>query len=81
MLRDAEPQPVRLSDYLPPDWLVDTVDLDVRLHPTATRVIAKLALRPNPEGRAGSPIVLDGDELTLKSVTLDGTRWPATVMR
>jgi len=73
MLRDAEPQPVRLSDYLPPDWLVDTVDLDVRLHPTATRVIAKLALRPNPEGRAGSPIVLDGDELTLKSVTLDGT--------
>ena len=74
MLRDAEPQPVRLSDYLPPDWLVDTVDLDVRLHPTATRVIAKLALRPNPEGRAGSPIVLDGDELTLKSVTLDGTK-------
>ena len=72
MPRDAEPQYVRLSDYLPPDWLVDTVHLDVRLHPTATRVTARLALRPNPQGREGSPIVLDGDELTLKSVVLDG---------
>lgn len=72
MLRDAEPQPVRLSDYRPPDWLVDTVHLDVRLHPTATRVVARLALRPNPDGRAGSPIVLDGDGLVLKAVALDG---------
>ncbi|ADH88073.1 aminopeptidase N [Ancylobacter novellus DSM 506] len=72
MPRDAVPQPVRLSDYRPPDWLVDTVDLDVRLHPTATRVIARLGLRPNPEGREGSAITLDGDELALKAVTLDG---------
>ncbi len=72
MLRDAEPQPVRLADYRPPDWLVDTVDLDIRLDPTATRVIARLTMRPNPEGREGSPIVLDGDELTLKSIALDG---------
>ncbi|TSJ62206.1 aminopeptidase N [Starkeya sp. 3C] len=73
MPRDAVPQPVRLSDYRPPDWLVDTVHLDVRLHPTATRILARLALRPNPEGREGSPIVLDGDELSLKSIALDGT--------
>ncbi|GLK69933.1 aminopeptidase N [Ancylobacter dichloromethanicus] len=72
MSRDAVPQPVRLGDYRPPDWLVDTVHLDVRLHPTAARIVARLALRPNPEGREGSPIVLDGDELNLKSVTLDG---------
>jgi aminopeptidase N len=72
MLRDAEPQPVRLADYRPPDWLVDTVDLDIRLDATATRIKARLALRPNPRGREGSPIVLDGDELTLKSITLDG---------
>lgn len=72
MPRDAVPQPVRLSEYRPPDWLVDTVHLDVRLHPTATRILARLAMRPNPEGREGSPIVLDGDELALKSVTLDG---------
>lgn len=73
MSRDAVPQPVRLGDYRPPDWLVDTVHLDVRLHPTAARIVARLALRPNPEGREGSPIVLDGDELNLKSLALDGT--------
>ncbi|QFR31750.1 aminopeptidase N [Ancylobacter sp. TS-1] len=72
MPRDAVTQPVRLSDYRPPDWLVDTVHLDVRLHPTATRILARLAMRPNPQGREGSPIVLDGDELSLKSLALDG---------
>ncbi|WP_428029288.1 aminopeptidase N [Ancylobacter sp.] len=72
MPRDADPQPVRLGDYRPPDWLVDTVHLDVRLHPNAARIVARLAMRPNPEGREGSPIVLDGDELNLTSLTLDG---------
>ncbi|MDQ0509776.1 aminopeptidase N [Ancylobacter amanitiformis] len=73
MSRDAEPQPVRLSDYRPPDWLVDTVHLDIRLDRHATRVMARLAMRPNPDGREGSPIALDGDELVLKAVSLDGT--------
>ncbi|MFT0861559.1 aminopeptidase N [Ancylobacter sp. G4_0304] len=72
MSSTTEPQPIRLSDYRPPDWLVDTVDLDVRLHPSATRILARLAMRPNPAGRPGSPIVLDGDELVLKAVSLDG---------
>ncbi|MCB4768891.1 aminopeptidase N [Ancylobacter sp. Lp-2] len=72
MMRDADPKPVRLADYRPPDWLVDTVDLDIGLHPTATTIRARLAMRPNPLGREGSPIVLDGDELVLKSLALDG---------
>ena len=28
-------QPIRLKDYRPPDWLVDTVSLDIMLHATA----------------------------------------------
>ena len=28
MMRTEEPRPVRLSEYRPPDWLVETVDLD-----------------------------------------------------
>ena len=31
MMRTEEPRPVRLSEYRPPDWLVETVDLDVKL--------------------------------------------------
>ena len=44
-------QPIRLKDYRPPDWLVDTVSLDVSLHPTAARVRATLALKPEPQQR------------------------------
>ncbi|KMO44092.1 aminopeptidase N [Methylobacterium tarhaniae] len=63
---------VRLADYRPSDYLIDRVDLDVRLHPTETRVTATLALRPNPAGEPGAPLVLDGDELTLLAIALDG---------
>jgi aminopeptidase N len=71
-MRTEEPRPVRLEDYRPPDWLVKTVDLDVSLHPTATRVLARLTLEPNPQGAPGAPVVLDGDGLTLKSIVRDG---------
>jgi len=64
-------QPIRLADYRQPDWLVDTVHLDVSLHPNATRVRATLALRPNPQVPA-APLVLDGDEVSLTSLKIDG---------
>jgi aminopeptidase N len=64
-------QPIRLKDYRPPDWLVDTVSLDVSLHPTVTKVRATLSLRPNPNN-AAAPLVLDGDGLSLVSLKLDG---------
>jgi len=71
-MRDAEPQPIRLADYRPPEWLVDQVHLDVALHPTQTRVTSRLALRRNPNGSAGAPVILEGDGLTLVRVALDG---------
>src|SRR5471030_2576328 len=72
MMRTEEPRPVRLSEYRPPDWLVETVDLDVKLHPTQTPVRATLKLKPNPEAGAPAPLVLDGDGLTLISLKIDG---------
>ena len=68
-------QPVRLKDYRPPDWLVETVSLDIVLHPTAARIRATLALKPNPRN-ASAPLVLDGDGLSLASLTLDGEILP-----
>mgnify|MGYP003335442028 CR=1 FL=1 len=65
-------QPVRLADYRAPDFLIDTVHLDVHLAGAQTRVTAKLALRRNPKGRAHAPLNLDGDELNVLSVTLNG---------
>jgi len=74
-MRTEEPRPVRLEDYRPPDWRIGTVELDVVLHPTATTVRAKLSVSPNGAG-APAPLVLDGDELTLRSIRLDGKPLP-----
>lgn len=71
-MRDPEPRVIRLSEYRPTDWLIEHVDLDVKLHPAATHVIANLKIRPNPEGRANEPLVLDGDELELENLLIDG---------
>ncbi len=75
-MRTEEPRPVRLQDYRPPDWLIETVDLDVSLDPNATKVHAKLKLKPNIAG-APAPLVLDGEELRLVSLHLDGKPLPA----
>jgi aminopeptidase N len=64
-------QSIRLKDYRPPDWLVETVHLDVTLHPTQSKVRATIAFKPNPDTPA-APLVLDGDGLTLQSLKLDG---------
>ncbi|GGH14048.1 aminopeptidase N [Alsobacter metallidurans] len=71
-MRTDAATPVRLEDYRPTDYLIDTVSLDVRLHATATVVRAELGIRPNPAGVAGAALRLDGDELELLSITLDG---------
>ncbi|MEH3117367.1 MAG: aminopeptidase N [Methylorubrum populi] len=71
-MRTETPPTVHLEDYRPSDHLIDRVELDVRLDPHDTRVTATLALRPNPAGRAGAPLVLDGDDLTLLALDLDG---------
>jgi aminopeptidase N len=72
-MRTDVAQPVRLADYRVPDYLIDRVALDVALHPTATRVVARLDIRPNPAGRPGAPLLLDGDGLNAKRIELDGT--------
>ncbi|HSH43323.1 MAG TPA: aminopeptidase N, partial [Arenicellales bacterium] len=68
----AEKQPVtvRLEDYRPPEFLIDHVDLVFRLDPGNTRVKSRLSCRRN--GSHDLPLRLDGEELELLSVSLDG---------
>ena len=75
-MRTEEARPVRLEDYRQPDWVVETVELDVKLDPAATRVRATLALRPNVNGAAPAPLTLDGDGLDLRELKLDGATLP-----
>ncbi len=69
-MRTDTPQPIRLSDYRPPAFLIDEVRLDFNLEPNATRVKATMALRRN--GAAGEALVLNGERLKLISVSLNG---------
>jgi aminopeptidase N len=70
---DTAPQPTRLADYRPPDFLVDAVELAFDLDPGDTRVAAHLRLSRNPQGAsADAPLRLDGDEIELVSLALDG---------
>jgi len=71
-MRTDTAQPVRLSDYRAPDYLIEAVDLDIKLHLNATHVRARLSVRPNPLRRPGAPLVLDGDGLKAAMVLLDG---------
>ena len=72
-MKPASPRPRRLKDYRPPAYLVDHVDLDVQLDPTATRVHAALTIRRNPAvGKDAGPLVLDGELLSLDGIALNG---------
>ena len=55
-MRTDTPQPIRLSDYRPPAFLIDEVQLDFDLQPTATRVKARLTRPPQrrPRRAAGA---------------------------
>ena len=73
-MKSDTPKPVLLADYRPPDFLIDTVDLDIVLDPTRTRVTSKLTLRRNPKTKvsAKAPLKLDGELLELESILLNG---------
>ena len=71
-MRTSVGQPVRLVDYRVPDYLIDSVELDISLDRHATRVVSTLAMRPNPAGARDVALTLDGDELVFVSAELDG---------
>ncbi|HML91777.1 aminopeptidase N [Methyloceanibacter sp.] len=61
-----------LADYAPPDYLIRQVSLDVRLAPKDARVASTLSIEPNADTAAGTPLVLDGEALTLERVAVNG---------
>ncbi len=73
-LRGGQPRrPVLRGDYRPPVWLVDQVELDIRLDPDRSEVFARLALRRNPASQdRQAPLILNGVDLTTLAVAVDG---------
>ena len=72
-MREATPQTVYLKDYTPPDYLIDSVDLNFALDKEKTRVISRLTMRRNPQSQDESTtLTLLGEDIILLSVALDG---------
>ncbi|MBN2872836.1 MAG: aminopeptidase N [Halothiobacillaceae bacterium] len=73
-MTERQAHTIRLADYRPPAYLVDHVDLTFELAPHGTRVVSELTCRrnANSDGDGPSPLWLDGDDLELESVSLDG---------
>ena len=70
-MREPQPKTIYLKDYTPPPFRVDDVELDVDIRDDHAVVKAKLAIRRN--GGSG-PLVLDGAEIELISVSVDGSK-------
>ncbi len=72
-MREPAAKTIYLKDYAPPAFLISTIDLDIDIRDEHAQVRSTLALARNPKAAdAHAPLVLDGDEITLESVTLDG---------
>ncbi|WP_099827263.1 aminopeptidase N [Oceaniglobus indicus] len=71
-MKDSAPVAIQLADYRPFSHLIDSVHLTFRLDPAATRVLSRIAFRPNPAATPGDRLRLDGEGLTLISAAIDG---------
>ncbi|KAJ0482721.1 putative cytosol alanyl aminopeptidase [Helianthus annuus] len=65
------PKEIFLKDYKLPEYYFDTVDLSFSLGEEKTIVSAKISVVPRVDG-AASPLVLDGVDLKLISVKING---------
>lgn len=67
------PQTIRLCDYKPPAFLIDTVELDIEFLSGEAQVGARLSVRRNPlAGTPDAPLQLDGEDLALLAISLNG---------
>ena len=71
-MRVEDGQTIFLKDYAPSPYLVERVELDVTVNPGVSSVRALLTIVPRDGTTPGTPLVLDGDELNLRSIAIDG---------
>ncbi|MBH3119968.1 aminopeptidase N [Serratia ureilytica] len=70
-----QPQAKYRHDYRAPDYTTTDIDLDFSLDAETTRVTAVSKIKR--QGAADAPLVLDGEDLTLVSIQVDGQPWSA----
>ena len=77
-MREPTPKTIHLKDYTPPAFLVSTVELEIEIRDEDAIVRARLMLNRNPDAaESAAPLVLNGDELELQSIAIDGKKLAA----
>ncbi len=71
-MRTEDSKPVRLEEYEPPSFLIDSVELEFDLDPNRTKVRSKLSVRRNTDTQYDGTLRLNGEDLELLSVKLNG---------
>ena len=71
-MRQDTGQIFKIEDYQPSDYLIPETKLTFELQPEATIVTAQFQFERRKGVEAGTPLVLDGDELSLVRLELDG---------
>jgi len=73
-MKDAQPRTIFLKDYKVPPFLIDETVLHFDLYEERAIVVSRMKMRRNPESDTDSSVLLlNGVDLELKSLVLDGT--------
>ena len=71
-MKTEAPITIHLKNYQAPAWLVDAVDLRFNILEAHTEVFARLTVRRNPARTDKAPLMLDGEDMKLKQLVVDG---------
>ena len=71
-MKDPNPNTIYLKDYAQPAYCITNVDLVFNLEEEQTQVSSTLSLSKNESISGEQPLVLQGEELCLESVSIDG---------
>lgn len=76
-MRTDTPVTIFRKDYQPYPFAIPQVALAFDLDPEITLVHSTMRVERQPDARGDAPLVLDGEELELVSLQVDGADWPA----
>jgi aminopeptidase N len=69
---ESQVQTIYRHDYRQPDYWIDSIDLRFELEEEKTQVYAKIEIRRHSDRDGKTPLVLDGIDLKLRSIKIDG---------
>mgnify|MGYP000116723934 FL=1 len=72
MKKGSRSKAIQRRDYVPYPWTLDDARFRFEIGEEETRVVSEIQFQRNPDAAAASDIILDGQDMELVSVALDG---------